>query len=215
MAVECNIANMDTVLVVLLALSAFILGGCPFSVWIGKWAMRTDIRRYGDGNPGSSNVFKAGSKKWGVVALILDIVKGVPFVLIGRMVFGLGQPLLYLIAFSAVLGHAYSPFLGFRGGKALAVFGGSLLGLAQWDIILSLIVFFLLGFLFIGNDAWTVILGMVGSLIMLLLTRAELWECVFIACITLLFFIKQLHDLRTPNRPGRLIDWVRSRKKAA
>jgi acyl phosphate:glycerol-3-phosphate acyltransferase len=206
---------MDTVLVVLLALSAYVLGSCPFSVWVGKWAMQTDIRRYGDGNPGSSNVFKAGSKKWGIIALILDIIKGIPFILIGRLLFGLGQPFLYLLAFCAVLGHAYSPFLGFRGGKALAVFGGSLLGLAQWDVILSLIIFFILGFLFIGNDAWTVILGMAGTMVMLLLAHAEFWECIFIAFVTALFIIKQLHDLRAPNRPGRLIVWVRSRKKAA
>ncbi|MBN1375723.1 MAG: glycerol-3-phosphate acyltransferase [Dehalococcoidia bacterium] len=204
---------MDILLVVLLMLAAFILGGCPFSVWLGMLTMSMDIRRYGDGNPGSYNVFKAGSKKWGVVALILDIIKGIPFILIGKLAFGLGQPVLYLIAFSAVMGHAYSPFLGFRGGKALAVFAGSLLGLSQWDIIISLIVLFLLGFLFIGNDAWTVVLGIVGSLIMLMVTRVEFWEMVFISCISVLFIIKQFNDLRSGNHPGRLIVWIRSRGK--
>ena len=206
--------TMDVLLVVLLALGAYILGGCPFSVWVGKLALKTDIRYYGDGNPGSSNVFRAGSKKWGVAALVLDILKGIPFILIGRIIFGIGQPVLYVIAFCAVLGHAYSPFLGFRGGKALAVFAGTLFGLTQWDVITSLIILFILGFLFIGNDAWTVILGMAGSLVFLLYVRAEMWEVIFISCVAALFIIKQFHDLKAPNHDGRLIHWIRSKRKA-
>ena len=207
--------TMDFALTVLLVLSAFILGGCPFSVWIGQWALNRDIRKYGDGNPGSSNVFRAGGKRWGVPALILDIIKGAPLILIGKLVFGLGQPILYIIAFSAVLGHAYSPFLGFRGGKALAVFAGTLFGLQQWDIIVSLIILFILGFLFIGNDAWTVVLGIVASLITLLIARADIAEIIFVSGITALFIVKQFNDLKSPNHPGRLIVWIRSRSKAA
>jgi acyl phosphate:glycerol-3-phosphate acyltransferase len=207
--------TMDFALTFLLALSAFILGGCPFSVWIGQWVLNKDIRRYGDGNPGSSNVFKAGSKRWGVLALLLDIIKGAPFILIAKLVFGLGQPVLYIIAFSAVLGHAYSPFLGFRGGKALAVFAGTLFGLQQWDMIVSLIILFILGFLFIGNDAWTVVLSIVASLIALLIAQADMEEIIFVSGITALFIVKQFNDLKSPNHPGRLIVWIRSRRKAA
>jgi acyl phosphate:glycerol-3-phosphate acyltransferase len=207
--------TMEIFLVVLLALGAYILGGCPFSVWVGKLALKTDIRHYGDGNPGSSNVFRAGSKRWGIAALVLDILKGVPFILIGKIIFGISQPILYIIAFCAVLGHAYSPFLGFRGGKALAVFAGTLFGLSQWDIIASLIILFILGFLFIGNDALTVILGMAGSLLVLLYERAEIWEVIFISCVTALFIIKQFYDLKAPNHAGRLIHWIRSRRKPA
>lgn len=205
---------MDIVLVILLATCSFILGGCPFSVWIGRLAMSKDIRQYGDGNPGSYNVFKAGSKKWGVIALLLDIIKGIPFILIGKTVFGIGQPFLYLIALCAVLGHAYSPFLGFRGGKALAVFAGTIFGLTQWDVLISLIVLCLIGFLFIGNDAWTVMLAMGGTLIILLVTHADIWTTVFICCVSILFAVKQFHDLGTPINSGRLINWIKSRRKA-
>jgi acyl phosphate:glycerol-3-phosphate acyltransferase len=207
--------TMDIALTVLLALSAFILGGCPFSVWIGQLVLNKDIRKYGDGNPGSSNVFKAGSKRWGIFALLLDIIKGTPFILIAMLVFSLAQPALYIIAISAVMGHAYSPFLGLRGGKALAVFAGTLFGLQQWDIIVSLIILFILGFLFIGNDAWTVVLGMVASLITLLITRADILEIIFVSGITALCIIKQFNDLKSPNHAGRLIVWIRSRRKAA
>jgi acyl phosphate:glycerol-3-phosphate acyltransferase len=204
---------MDVLLTVLLALCAFILGGCPFSVWIGALVLHKDIRRYGDGNPGSSNVFRAGSKRWGILALALDILKGIPFVLIGKAVFGLVQPFPYIIAFCAILGHAYSPFLHFKGGKALAVFAGTLFGLMQWDLLAIFVFLFILGFLFIGNDAWIVLLAMTASLIILLLERAEFWETAFVLCVTGLFIVKQRHDLRNPNRPGRLLDWINSRKK--
>jgi acyl phosphate:glycerol-3-phosphate acyltransferase len=206
--------SMDVFLVVLLALSAYILGGCPFSVWVGKLVLKTDIRHFGDGNPGSSNVFRAGSKKWGIAALVLDILKGVPFILIGKIIFGISQPILYIIAFCAVLGHAYSPFLGFRGGKALAVFAGTLFGLSQWDVIASLIILLIMGFLFIGNDAWIVILGMTGTLVLLIFERAEIWEVIFISCVAVLFLIKQFHDLKVPNHDGRLIQWIKARRKA-
>jgi glycerol-3-phosphate acyltransferase PlsY len=62
------------------AVSAFWLGACPFSVWIGRWVLGKDIRDYGDGNPGAANVFRAGGRKSGCLAVILDTTKGVPFV---------------------------------------------------------------------------------------------------------------------------------------
>jgi len=204
---------MQVLFAVLMSVCAFILGSCPFSVWIGRHALHRDIRRYGDHNPGSSNVFRAGSKKWGIVALVLDILKGAPVVLISRLLFGFSQPILYIIAFCAVLGHAYSPFLGFRGGKALAVFAGTLLGLLQWDAIAALMVLFILGFLFFSNDSWTVIVSMVGAIVLMLFWRAEVWEILYIAAVALLFIIKHFHDLRNPNHAGRLVDWVRSRRK--
>ena len=206
---------MEVLLVVLLSICAFILGGCPFSVWIGRIALNKDIRNYGDGNPGSSNVFKAGSKKWGILALVLDILKGVPFVLAGKLVFGLPQPLLYIIALCAVLGHAYSPFLGFRGGKALAVFAGTLFGLGQWDMVLTLIILLIIGFMLIGNDAWTVILSMAGALVVLFIIRADIWEVLFMSCVGVLYLIKHFQDLRIPGHEGRLVHWLRSRRKAA
>ncbi len=68
----------------LLAVSAFWLGACPFSVWIGRWVLGKDIRNYRGGNPGAANVFQAGGRKSGCLAVILDTVKGVPFVALRR-----------------------------------------------------------------------------------------------------------------------------------
>lgn len=206
----------DVVVVFILITAAFILGSCPFALWIGNLRLHRDIRNFGDGNPGAANVFRAGGKYWGVVALIADIIKGVPFVFAAKWMLYLPQPVVYLVAAAAVLGHAYSPLLHFRGGKALAVFAGTLFALAQWDVIFCLVVFFLLGFLFIGNDSWIVLLGMIGTLIALLVSRADIWEIAFITGITFLFLVKQFSGLQMKtDKPGRLIGWIRSNRKAA
>ena len=207
---------IDITIVVLLSLAAFFLGACPFSLWIGRAKLRKDIRNYGDGNPGATNVFKAGGRAWGVIALLADLLKGMPFILIAEYVLGYSQPVGYIIAVWAVIGHAYSPFLGFHGGKALAVFGGTLVALGQWDIIISLAILFLIGFMFINNDAWTVMLGMAGELVYLYLTGKDIWGIAFMAVITAILLMKHFHSLRTsPGTHGRLVSWIRSRGKTA
>jgi len=207
---------IDTALVVLLAVAAFFLGACPFSLWIGKVKLRKDIRDFGDGNPGATNVFKAGSKAWGIIALMADMLKGMPFVLIAQYLLGYTQPVGYIIAVCAIIGHAYSPFLRFHGGKALAVFAGTLLALGRWDIILSLAILFLIGFLFINNDAWTVMSGMAGTLVYLSLTGADIWEIAFMAVVTAVLLMKHFQGLKTsPGASGRLLSWIRSRGKTA
>jgi len=207
---------IDTAIVVLLAAAAFFLGACPFSLWIGRAKLRKDIRDFGDGNPGAANVFHAGGKTWGVVALIADILKGMPMILAAHYLLGYAQPVCYIIAVCAVLGHAYSPFLGFHGGKALAVFAGTLLSLGRWDIIMCLAILFFIGFLFINNDAWTVMCGMAGTLVYLSLIGADTWEIAFMACITAIVLVKHFQALKTaPGTHGRLVNWIRSRRNTA
>ena len=64
---------MTTIIWVILS---FLAGSLPFSVWVGRLALQKDVRQYGDGNPGASNVFRAGGKGWGVLAILLDGFKG-------------------------------------------------------------------------------------------------------------------------------------------
>ncbi len=108
---------------------AFLLGSLPFAVWLGKLLASADVRAVGDGNPGTANAFKAGGLKAGVPSLILEVGKaGVPVWASGA-VLGLKTWTLLPVAAAPLLGHAFSPFLKFRGGKAIAVTFGSWLGL--------------------------------------------------------------------------------------
>src|SRR4030042_3026585 len=111
---------MEILSTVLLALGGFLLGAVPFSVIIGRLFLRKNIQEYGDGNPGAVNVFRAGSVKAGLLAVFLDIVKGIPFVLLAHVWLDLPALSVVAVAVSAILGHAFSPFLRWHGGKAVS-----------------------------------------------------------------------------------------------
>ena len=110
----------------------FILGSIPFSVWLGRVVLHKDIRAYGDGNPGAANVLRAGGRLVGVVAILLDFAKGAIPVGVAVFVVRMSGWRLVPVALAPVLGHAFSPFLSFRGGKAIATTFGVWTGLTLW-----------------------------------------------------------------------------------
>ena len=103
-------------------LIGFALGSIPFSVLLGRALLGKDIRQYGDGNPGGTNVARAsGNKLLGALAIILDMLKGAAPVALAHYVVGVAGWPLVPVMLAPILGHAYSPFLRFHGGKAIAV----------------------------------------------------------------------------------------------
>jgi glycerol-3-phosphate acyltransferase PlsY len=204
---------VETFYFALLMVLAFCLGACPFSLWIGKWLLGKDIRNYGDGNPGATNVFRAGGRKAFALAMILDIGKGIPFVALASHYFGLPLFMVLAIGLSAILGHAFTPMLHFDGGKALAVMGGVMLGLPQLDMFLATVVFMILGFLLIDVDAWRVMFGTTGTLLYLVVTRGVSLEPLFMLCVIAILVAKHFDELKTrPGFKGKLITWLRERK---
>lgn len=156
-----------------LVLVAFFVGALPFSLWVGRLALGRDIRAVGDGNPGATNVLRAGGAKWGAVALLLDFLKGAIPVGLAKYGFGFDGVPLVLIALAPVLGHAFSPFLGFRGGKAVATTGGIWCGLTIWEV--PTVGGLLLGFwfLFIAESGWAVMLTVLSVMVYLALTYPD------------------------------------------
>lgn len=154
---------------------SFFLGALPFSVWIGRLALKTDIRAFGDGNPGAFNVFRAGGRGWGWLAILLDFLKAA--LPVGIAHFGLELRGWWLVAVAAapVLGHAYSPFLGWKGGKALAAVFGAWSGLSIWLAPAILGVLFGLGMGLMKKDTLAILFGQAGLLIALLVLQAP-WE---------------------------------------
>jgi glycerol-3-phosphate acyltransferase PlsY len=151
---------------------AFLSGSLPFSVWLGRLAGK-NIRQYGDGNPGATNVWKAGGAFWGAAAVILDFGKGaVPFLLVNFVV-GLEGFSLAAVAIAPILGHAYSPFLRFRGGKALAVTFGIWTGLSLWLVPTILGISFALSIFLLKNDGRAILAGMFSVLILFLLISVD------------------------------------------
>ena len=151
-----------------LILIAFVCGSLPFSVWVGHVLLGLDVRQLGDGNPGATNVFRSGHALVGVVALILDITKAAAPV--GLAYFNLderGTPMV-LIAIAPILGHAFSPFLKFNGGKALATALGVWIGLTTWKVSLPAVVGVVVANALVTPSGWSVMVALAGILAMLL-----------------------------------------------
>jgi len=194
---------------ILLAIGAFWLGACPFSVWIGRWLLGKDIRAYGDSNPGAANVLRAGGRKAFVLAVILDVAKGVPFVILAYSLFGFPDSIVLAIGLCPILGHAFSPLLRLRGGKAIGVTLGVLIALPQHYMLIAFLIFMLLGYLFIEIDAWVAILGATGSLVYVVATKGGSWESLFMLCVLAILATKHFADLKTiPRFKGKLVRWL-------
>jgi glycerol-3-phosphate acyltransferase PlsY len=148
---------------------AFLCGSLPISVWLGKILLGKDVRKIGDGNPGAANTFRAGNKLVGLLVLLLDISKAAAPV--GWAYFNLdirGIPML-LIAVAPILGHVFSPFLGFRGGKALATALGVWIGLTIWKLSLPAVVGAVIGIALFTPPGWSGMFALGGILAALLI----------------------------------------------
>ena len=118
--------------------TAYLLGGLPFSLWVAR-SRGIDLRTQGSGNLGATNVFRVLGWRWGLFVLALDIAKGALAVALARLL-SPGGGLPTLAGLAAVIGHLYTPFAGFRGGKGVATGLGVFLGLAPDAAILSFLV---------------------------------------------------------------------------
>lgn len=153
---------------ILMVFAAFLSGSLPFSVWIGKLLMGVDIRQFGDGNPGAANTFRAGSKLTGLLVLMLDISKAAAPVGLAYFNFGLRGVDMFLVAMAPILGHVYSPFLRFRGGKAIAASLGVWIGLTIWKASLPAVAGALIGIALFTPPGWSVMCAMSATLLVLL-----------------------------------------------
>lgn len=126
-----------------------LAGSFPSGVVLSRLLTGRDIREVGSGNIGAANAARAGGLKVGIAVGALDVIKGLIPVLIGRWL-GLGPLWLALISLAAVLGHDFSIFLRFRGGKGVATTLGAAVALAPLATILAaaiwLVVLFTWGY---------------------------------------------------------------------
>lgn len=190
---------------IIFVLIAYVCGAIPFSVWLGKLFLQKDVRHFGDGNPGAFNVIKSGSKTLGIIVLILDITKAaIPVGLAYNNYEIRGLPMA-LIAVAPVIGHAYSPFLRFQGGKAIGTALGSWIGLTIWELPLAGLIATLIGFGISSSPGWAIVFGLVAILAVLLFWIPDkililVW---FVVAIVLIW--KHRQDL---SQAPKLRPWV-------
>ena len=137
-----DIILYNILVALIVTIIGYLFGSIPNGIWIGKIFFHKDPRDYGSGNPGGTNVGRLFGKKMGLAVIILDMIKtAIPLIIVWsiftfsplKSVFeqNLGQPIwddavlyIYLAPLGAAIGHCYPVYAGFKGGKAVATFGG-------------------------------------------------------------------------------------------
>lgn len=159
---------------ILWVIFAYLCGILPLSYWLGKLFLKLDIRMYGDGNPGGTNVWKAGGSWWGMAAILLDGLKGLIPLSLAFYVGGVEQWWVLPVSIAPVLGHIFSPFLNFRGGKALATTFGvwTAITLYQVPVVFGLSLGFWIWLL--KNEGWAMLAGVLSTLVFLLMMQFDL-----------------------------------------
>jgi acyl phosphate:glycerol-3-phosphate acyltransferase len=128
----------------ILLVASYLLGGIPFAYVAGRMTRGIDLRKHGSGNLGATNVYRTLGGKVAAVVLLLDALKGALPVLLFPGFARAARPELWAIAFgvAAILGHARSPFLGWKGGgKGVATAAGVFFALAWLPMLAALGVF--------------------------------------------------------------------------
>ena len=124
----------DPLILILVAVFGYLLGSVPFGIVITRALGVGDLRKIGSGNIGATNVLRTGNKPAAAATLILDAGKGGIAVLIARAL--VGGDAAQIAGLMAFLGHLYPVWLGFKGGKGVATFLGTVLALS-WPVGLA------------------------------------------------------------------------------
>ena len=130
-----------------LIIAAYLIGSIPTSVWVSRKIFNIDIRDYGSGNAGTTNTFRILGKKWAIIVLIVDVLKGSLASFLYLLIPIYHENELYRVNFmiclglAAVLGHIFPIWADFRGGKGIATLLGMALAIQPIVALCCLIVF--------------------------------------------------------------------------
>ncbi len=122
----------------LVLLAAYIIGATPFGYFAGR-LKGIDIREHGSGNIGATNVLRTLGKSVGIPVFVLDVLKGAIPVIIAQQLFPESDMIAVLAALGAILGHTFTFWLRFKGGKGVATSGGAILALVPLALLGGLI----------------------------------------------------------------------------
>lgn len=164
--------------IILVAVPSYFIGAIPSSFIMGKVVRGIDLREHGSGNLGAANAFRVLGVKSGVPVLLFDIIKGFIAVHFFSELGGGGFAYALLSTFVVVLGHNYSIFVGFSGGKGVGTTTGAFFALAPHAVVMCLVI-------------WTIIL-----LIVRIVSVASMVGAVFLPLTILIsnrFFGTDVH----------------------
>lgn len=122
---------------------AYFIGAIPTALWLGRRFLGVDIRQHGSGNLGATNAFRVMGAKWGTTVLAIDILKGLAPVVVLPWLLRIDPVSPFqevLIGLMAIVGHCYSCFVDFRGGKGVATTLGVFLAIATKATLILLVL---------------------------------------------------------------------------
>lgn len=147
-----SIFNFLTNINVTFYILAYLVGGIPFGLLLAKKFANIDVRQSGSQSIGATNVLRvlkeqdpSLAKKLAVATLVLDALKGMAVLFIANNIFVLTNATLWMIAVLSVLGHCYSPFLKFEGGKGVATGFGVMLFMLPFETLIAFVAWFIAG----------------------------------------------------------------------
>jgi glycerol-3-phosphate acyltransferase PlsY len=146
-----NIGGFFTNIHIIFYIITYLVGGIPFGLLLAKRFAGVNIKDEGSKSIGATNVLRVVkekepklAKKLAIATLILDALKSILPLSIGAVV-GLDVSALWMMAILAVVGHCFSPYLGFKGGKGVATGAGGMLFLLPIETLIALVVWFIAG----------------------------------------------------------------------
>jgi glycerol-3-phosphate acyltransferase PlsY len=182
----------DPTLLLLTAVLAYLLGSVPFGIVVTRALGLGDLRQIGSGNIGATNVLRTGNKGAALATLVLDAAKGGVAVLIARALFD--EDAAQLAGLAAFLGHLFPVWLGFKGGKGMATFLGTLIALA-WPVGLAACATWLVTALVTRTSSIaTLVAAASGGLWIFLFNEGRLLVLVFL--LTVLVYIRHSDNLK-------------------
>ena len=172
---------------------AYLIGGIPFGLLLAKNFAGVDIKASGSGSIGATNVLRVVkesnpslAKKLGAATLALDAMKGV-FVLTIAFFLGLSEATLWGIAVLAVIGHCFSPYLGFEGGKGIATGMGVMMFMIPVETLIALAVW-AIGAKFIRISSLSSLSGVAALLIASFIIHPEMAHAPVVLIVFILYY---------------------------
>lgn len=194
---------------VLWLLASYFVGAIPTSYLLSRLFAGIDLRQHGSGNLGATNLYRVLGWKYAIPAAAVDIAKGAIPVLVFAPQVSDSQLFALGCGVAAILGHVFSVFVGFKGGKGVATAAGVMLGLAPLALTLSAGVWALLvrltGYVSVGSIAAAAVLPLAVYLLEDSTSPALLWIATAIAAGVILLHRRNIQRLLkgTENRFGR------------
>lgn len=181
---------------ILVGIISYLIGSVNSSILISRIVTGKDIRESGSGNAGATNMLRTMGKKYAVITLVIDILKGVIAVLLSRLAISLGAYEMseYIAAVSVVLGHNFPVFFGFRGGKGVATSLGVVL-LLDWRIgvcvlVIAITVMAMSGYVSLGSVLSAVLFMAAQIAVMLMVEGFDLVRFICVLILGLLLIVR-------------------------